>query len=223
MSFLKPKAAKSTSENVNNSLITGTYGGVMNQGVGATNFLGSLLTGQGDVGAAQGGWNQYKQNAGYDNALRNISRGVVGGGAASGLLRSGATGDALLRKSGEYNQGMFNNYLGQLLGLGNMGLQAGGLVANAGQKSTSTGGGPSTAGTIASLGGGIASLFSDRRLKEGAVKLGEHSDGLGIWRFRYLGGVKSFVGVMADEVARLRPWALGPTVAGYRTVNMGAL
>lgn len=223
MSFLKPKAAKSSSENVNNGLITSTYSPVMQQGVGAGNFLGALLTGQGDVGAAQGGFNQYLKNAGYENALRNLSRGIVGGGAASGLLRSGATANALVSKGTELNQGMFNNYLGQLLGLSNMGLQAGGLVANTGQKSTSTGGGPSTAGTIASTIGGIASIFSDRRLKEDAHKVGELEDGLGVWSFRYIGGVKRFIGVMADEVARLRPWAMGPSVAGYSTVNMGAL
>lgn len=223
MSFLKPKAAKSSSENTNKGLITSTYGGTMNQGVGATNILGSLLTGQGDVGTANAGWDQYKQNAGYANVLRDLSRGVTGQGAASGLLRSGSTANALVTRGTELNQGMFNNYLGQLLGLGNMGLNAGQLVANVGQKSTSTGGGPSTAGTIASTVGGIASLFSDIRVKEDAQKIGELSDGLGIWSFRYLGGVKRFIGVMAHEVAHFRPWALGPTIAGYRTVNMGAL
>ena len=30
-------------------------------------------------------------------------------------------------------------------------------------------------------------------------------------------------GVMADEVAALRPWALGPEVAGFATVNYAAL
>lgn len=223
MSFLKPKAAKSTSENTNAGLITSQYGGTMNQGTGATNILGSLLTGQGDTGAATAGWDQYKQNAGYSNILRDLSRGITGQGAASGLLRSGSTANALITKGTELNSGMFNNYLGQLLGLGNLGLQAGGLVANVGQKSTSTGAGPSTAGAIASTVGGLASIFSDRRLKEDAVKIDELSDGLGLWSFRYLGGVKRFVGVMAHEVARLRPWALGPRIAGYQTVNMGAL
>lgn len=219
MSFLKPKPQKSY--NANEGVITSTYSPVMQQGVGAGNFLGALLTGQGDVGAAQGGFNQYLKNAGYENALRNLSRGIVGGGAASGLLRSGATANALVSKGTELNQGMFNNYLGQLLGLSNLGLQAGGLVANVGQRNT--GPQPSTAGSIASTVGGIASLFSDRRLKEDAVKVGELPDGLGLWSFRYLGGVKRFVGVMADEVARLRPWAMGPSIAGYNTVNMGAL
>jgi len=28
---------------------------------------------------------------------------------------------------------------------------------------------------------------------------------------------------MADEVERLRPWALGPDIAGFKTVNYAAL
>ena len=220
MSFLKPKT-KATATNTNNALLTSTYSPSMQQGVGAQNFLGSLLMGTGDTGAANAGWDQYKSNAGYENALRNISRGVVGGGAASGLLRSGSTANALLSKAGEYNQGMFNNYLGQLFNLTSAGQNAGQIVANAGSGQLVTK--PSTAGTIASTISGIASIFSDERLKEDAVKIAELSDGLGLWSFRYLGGVKRFVGVMAHEVARFRPWALGPSIAGYRTVNMGAL
>jgi hypothetical protein len=34
---------------------------------------------------------------------------------------------------------------------------------------------------------------------------------------------KRVLGVMADEVAKLRPWALGPKRAGFATVNYGAL
>ena len=223
MSFLKPKAAKSSSENTNNALLTSTYTPQAQQGVQANNFLGALLTGKGDVAGARGGLSEYLKMTGFEPALRQLSRGITGQGAASGLLRSGSTANALLTRGAELNQGFTNNYLGQLLNLSNAGTQAGGIIANAGQKSTSTGGGPSTAGSIASTVGGIASIFSDRRLKEDIVKVGEMSDGLGIYRFRYIGGVKRFVGVMADEVARLRPWALGPTLAGFRTVDMGAL
>jgi hypothetical protein len=223
MSFLKPKAAKSSSENTNNALLTSTYTPQAQQGVQANNFLGALLTGKGDVAGARGGLSEYLKMTGFEPALRQLSRGITGQGAASGLLRSGSTANALLTRGAELNQGFTNNYLGQLLNLSNAGTQAGGIIANAGQKSTSTGGGPSTVGSIASTVGGIASIFSDRRLKEDIVKVGEMSDGLGIYRFRYIGGVKRFVGVMADEVARLRPWALGPTLAGFRTVNMGAL
>lgn len=227
MSFLKPKAAKSksVSENVNNSLIKSTYGGMMGLGTGATNFLSSLLTGGGDTAAANAGLQGYYANAGYAPAMRQLSQRITGQGAAAGILNSGATAKALQTRGAELNQQFFNNYLQQLAGLSGLGLQAGGLVTNAGQKSTgtSTGGGPSTIGSIASTIGGIASIFSDRRLKEDIELIGREPDGLGIYGYRYAGATKRRIGVMADEVAQLRPWALGPRQAGFATVNYGAL
>jgi hypothetical protein len=80
MSFLKPKPAKSSSVNTNNALITGTYSPVMNQGVGANNFLSSLLTGTGDTGAANAGLQGYYANAGYAPAMRQLSQQIVGPG-----------------------------------------------------------------------------------------------------------------------------------------------
>lgn len=241
MSFLKPTPATSSSENTNNGLITSTYGGTMNQGTGATNFLAQLLgvspggvastanaIGQGanaiaQAGGAQQGYQNYLQMAGFQPAMTQLSRGITGQGAASGLLRSGATAQALQSKGAELNNQFFNNYLQQLSGLAGQGLQAGGLVANAGQKSQSNGGGPSTIGSIASTVGGIASIFSDRRLKTAIRRVGEFADGLGIYTWRYVWGGQRVRGVMADEVAKLRPWALGPVVGGYATVNYGAL
>lgn len=223
MSFLKPKAPKSTSENVNNSLIKSTYGGTMNNGVTGNNYLTSLLTGTGDTGAANAGYNNYLQMAGYAPAMRQLSQNITGQGAAAGILNSGSTAKALQTRGTELNQQYFNNYLQQLAGLSGLGLQAGGLVANTGQKSTSTGGGPSTLGSIASTVGGIASIFSDRRLKRDIELIRRENDGLGIYAFRYIISKARVLGVMADEVAKLRPWALGPVRAGYATVNYGAL
>ena len=215
----------------------------MQQGTGATNFLAQLLgvspsgvagtantigtaaNGIAAGGGAQQGYHNYSQMAGYAPAMRQMAQGVTGQGAASGLLNSGATAKALQTRGSEINQGFFNNYLQQLAGLSGLGLQAGGLVANTGQKSTSTstGGSPSTLGSIASTVGGIASIFSDRRLKREIERVGEFPDGLGIYAYRYVMGAKRVLGVMADEVAKLRPWALGPERAGYATVNYGAL
>jgi hypothetical protein len=245
LSLLKPKPATSTSSssNVNNDLIKSTYAPQMQAGTGATNFLSQLLgvspggvastadrIGQGandiaTAGGAQAGYQNYLQNAGYAPAMREMSRGVVGQGAASGLLNSGATTKALQTRGTELNQQFYDNYLQHLTGLAGLGLQGGGLVANTGQVSngTSTGGGPSTIGSIASTVGGIASIFSDRRLKTDIEKIGEEADGLGIYRYRYHGQREHVAGVMADEVAELRPWALGPVVAGFATVNYGAL
>lgn len=241
MSFFKPKQAKSTSDNTNMGLINSTYGGQMQAGTGATNFMAQLLgispgavsSGANTVGTvanavagaggAEQGYNNYLQMAGFAPAMRQMAQATTGQGAASGLLRSGTTANRLQTRGAELNQNFFNNYLQQLAGLSGLGLQAGGLVANVGQRSTSTGGGPSTAGAIASTIGGLASIFSDRRLKRDIVKIGEEADGLGIYEFRYLTGIKRIVGVMADEVAKLRPHALGPKIEGYATVNYGAL
>lgn len=223
MGFLKPKPSTQLSENVNNSLITSTYSPQMQQGTGANDYLSALLTGQGDTGAAQGGYNNYLRMAGYAPAMRQLSQGITGQGAASGLLNSGATAKALQTRGTELNNQFFNNYLQQLSGLSGLGLQAGGLVANTGQKQQSTGGSPSTLGSIASAVGGIASIFSDCRLKRDIERVGEFPDGLGIYTYRYVMGTKRVLGVMADEVAKLRPWALGPERAGYATVNYGAL
>jgi hypothetical protein len=242
MSFLKPKPATSTSGNVNNNLITSTYGGQMGAGTGATNFLAQLLgvspsgvastadkigTGANQIaeaGGAQAGYNNYLQNAGYAPAMRDLSRNIVGQGAASGLLQSGATAKALQTRGTELNQQFFNNYLQQLSGLSGLGLQAGGLVANTGQTSKSTGGSPSTLGSIASTVGGLASIFaSDRRLKRNIELMYRESDGLGVYLCRYLWSRTRRLMVMADEVAKLRPWALGPRRAGFATVNYGAL
>lgn len=221
---MKPKAAKSSSQNVNNALLTSTYTPQIQQGVGATNFLSQLLGVEGgDPTAANAGYSNYLQQAGYAPAMRQLSEGITGQGAASGLLNSGATAKALQSRGTELNQQFFNNYLQQLSGLSGLGLQGGGLLANAGQQSTSKGGSPSTLGSIASTVGGIASIFSDRRLKRDIKRVGEYSDGLGIYEYRYVMGVKRVLGVIADEVAKLRPWALGPKIAGYATVDYGAL
>lgn len=222
MSFLKPKAAKSSSSNVNNSLIKSTYGGSMTQGTGAMTNLSGLL----GVGSdPQAGYTNYLQNAGYAPAMRQLSQNITGQGAASGLLRSGATSNALVTRGGELNNQFFNNYLQQLAGLSGLGLQAGGLVANTGQQSSGTGGGPSTAGTIASTIGGLASIFgfSDRRLKRDIALVGREADGLGIYLCRYLWSRARGLMVMADEVAKLRPWALGRPQFGFATVNYRAL
>lgn len=67
-----------------------------------------------------------------------------------------------------------------------------------------------------------AAAMSDRRLKRDIKLVGRLRDGLGLYEWVYLWGEKA-KGVMADEVERLRPWALGPRVEGFASVNYGAL
>lgn len=77
-------------------------------------------------------------------------------------------------------------------------------------------------GGLATLGSSAITKFSDRRLKTNVQRLGERPDGLGVYSYDYVFG-GSDIGVMADEVARLRPEALGPTIRGYATVDYGKL
>lgn len=216
MSFLSPKPA--TSKNTNNDLIKSTYGSSMTEGTGAMANLSSLLGVGGDPKA---GYQNYLELAGYAPAMRQMTQDVVGQGAARGLLQSGSTDKALQTRGAEINNQFFNNYLQQLSGVTGLGLQAGGLVTNAGQQSK--GGSPSTVGTIASIAGSLAPLFSDRRLKRDIELVGREPDGLGIYLCRYVWSRTRRLMVMADEVTKLRPWALGPVRYGFATVDYGAL
>jgi hypothetical protein len=63
--------------------------------------------------------------------------------------------------------------------------------------------------------------LSDRRAKTDIRRIGTLNNGLNLYQFKYRGGDEDQLGVMADEVARIMPEALGPVVGGYQTVNYG--
>lgn len=209
MSFLsKMFQKKPVSTNQNFKLLNSIYTGQAQQGVQGSNYLSALLTGQGDTEAANAGLENYYQQAGYEPALRQMQQGIVGGGAASGLLRSGSTAKALTKYGAELNQGFYNNYLSNLGGLANIGNQGGQLLANAGGGSAQSMG-PSTAGIIGKLVGGGLSLFgSDRRLKQDIVEIGTYPNGLPMYEFTYKSGGERFRGVMSDDVRRKFPDAV---------------
>jgi Chaperone of endosialidase len=74
-----------------------------------------------------------------------------------------------------------------------------------------------------SLGSAAMTAFSDRRLKRDIVRIGQHASGLALYAYRYLWSDKVETGVMADEVAKVRPNALVVHPSGYMAVNYGAL
>jgi hypothetical protein len=75
------------------------------------------------------------------------------------------------------------------------------------------------------IGAGVGAFAaSDRRLKTNIRKIGEYADGLGRYVWTYIWGGPEQEGVMAEEVAEKRPWAVGPKLlCGYSSVNYGAL
>lgn len=151
-----------------------------------------------------------------------------------GLGRSGAAMKAMEGYRSDLASTKLNEYLGNLFNMNQQALGAGGLITNAGQYSKGQSSSESKSG-----GGGLGkaigfglSLFSDPRLKTNVVKVGEFEDGLGVYEYDYLPVSQELAayappgrqrGVMADQVAKLRPWALGPEIAGFQTVNYGAL
>jgi len=67
----------------------------------------------------------------------------------------------------------------------------------------------------------IGSLFSDRSLKENIRPAGKEN-GHNVYEFNYKGNPKKFIGVMADEVQKTNPEAIGKKY-GYQTVDYGLI
>lgn len=65
----------------------------------------------------------------------------------------------------------------------------------------------------------IASIYSDERAKTNIEKVGKTDDGLPIYTYNLLGSPAKQMGVMAQEVKKKQPAALGPKKGGLMTVN----
>jgi hypothetical protein len=164
------------------------------------------------------GFEGYKKATGFDAASETGSRGITGNAAAAGLLRSGGTAKALQSYGNDMQNQYANSYLDKLSNQAQMGFNAGNLIAGAGQKSDSSSSSKKgIGGFLGKVGAGIA--LSDRRLKNVIMTLGKLKSGLTAYVYKYLDGSGPFVGVMADEVARLKPAALGPVINGYQSVD----
>lgn len=107
-----------------------------------------------------------------------------------------------------------------------MGAQTlGGLAGASGNKTTGTSSGTSTQTAMPSLfsiGSNIAGLglsaWSDERLKENIVPVGETYDGQQIYKYNFKGSPKTEIGLIAQEVEEHVPDAVG-SVSGLKTVN----
>jgi hypothetical protein len=121
-----------------------------------------------------------------------------GGQGVSGtdyLGAAGQQGQANLQNYG-IQAGQYNSQMGGLYGLLGSGL------------------------LYSMLGSGAAA--SDRRLKKNIRRIAEHPLGIGVYAFDYLDGQPA-IGVMADEVERVLPAAVGTDARGFKFVNYRAL
>lgn len=203
--------SKSTSKNVNNDLIKSLFGGA----AGATgSSIGSL---QALLGGDSAGFRAYTDAIDLSGQAEAGARGITGSGAARGLLRSGSTGKALVNYEQQLENQAADSYMNRLLGVGQLGLGAGGLIAQTGQQEKKKEK-PGIGGFLGQVASG-AMAASDRRLKTDITPVGKNPDGLTVYQYRYKGEPGVYIGVMAQEVAELKPEALGPVVNGYMTVN----
>jgi len=69
----------------------------------------------------------------------------------------------------------------------------------------------------------LAMSLSDSRLKRDIVRVGELDSGIPLYRYKYPGSETDFVGVMAQEVALLKPAAVVHGHDGYLRVNYAKL
>lgn len=221
MSFL---TSKSKSDNKAYPWLQGQQGmasQIISDANAGNNEIFSFLQGNNPAG-----FEQYKRSSGYDNIFGEAMRGVTANAATRGLLSSGATLRATQDRAGQLAQQQYQNYLQQLMGANQARMQSGlglaGTIAGAGSTSTSRGGLLEAIGGAAQ-GVGAVMAASDMRLKENIVKIGEEPDGLGIYTYNYIWDDEPQVGVMAQEVAELRPHALGPVIEGFMTVDYGKL
>jgi hypothetical protein len=210
MSGLFGKKSKERSTNVNRGMINDAFGGVMGATGDSVNALQALLGGDAT------GFRRFTDAIDLSGQAEYGSRGITGNAAARGLLRSGSTGRALVDYEQMLENQAANQYMQSLLGVGQLGLGAGGLVADVGRESR--GKAKDKSGLGRAIGTALV-VGSDRRLKKDIKLIGRTDEGLNVYEFRYIDGSGPYIGVMAQEVAEMKPEALGPIVNGYMTVD----
>lgn len=134
---VQQSAANSSSSNQAYGGLNAAFSPVLGQTAQSGNFIQQLLGLQGDTGA-NSAFNKYLDSTGYNFALNQGTNAITSNAASRGLLDSGATGKALTGYGQQLGGQYFNQYIQQLLGLGNQGLQAGQILSGAGNTSNSS-------------------------------------------------------------------------------------
>lgn len=129
------KQSSTTNTDISNRAYEGLaqgLGGVVPQTQRSGNFISALLGLGGDENAANKAFQDYQDSSGYQWQLGQGTQAITNNAATKGMLNSGST----LKAVNQYGQGLasqsFNNYLSNLLNLGNQGIQAGQVISGAG-------------------------------------------------------------------------------------------
>ncbi|NCV08261.1 MAG: tail fiber domain-containing protein [Actinobacteria bacterium] len=171
--------------------------------LGQQGFAQQLAAAQARQGLGQG---LYGMGAGTAQQLAALGTGAQGA-ALTGAQAQLAAGQAQQQTAQAGLQALYNQFLQQQAYPFQVAQFLGNIAMGTGALSGST--------TTQVTPGG---LFSDRRLKENVVKIGETNDGQPIYRYNYKGDNKTQIGLMAQDVEKKNPDAVG-LAGGYKTVD----
>jgi hypothetical protein len=164
-----------------------------------------------------------RAKGGGDRAKSGGDRAKAGGGdrakSAKAANRGGSRGGAMNVSSGRAAAAHASRGRASMA---SMGPRGGGMAMAGGGGGFRGGGGGGFHGGGGGggfRGGGGGGRRSDIELKHDVVLLGHLANGLGYYRFSYLGGSKPYVGVIAQEVQSLVPEAVTRGRDGYLRVH----
>lgn len=210
--FKKPKPQESESGNKAYGDISSAFKPALGYVTQGGDMLANLL-GVG-TGNQTDALDKFANSGGMGWLMDQGNRMINSNQAAKGLLQSGST----LAASQKYGQGLGSTYLSQymdkLLGLGNLGLGAGGTLAQAGQYSK--GQGPTQGGMGKQLipmvaSAALTAAASDPALKKNEELVGYDNDNIPIYDFEYRQDTPldlptgKFRGYMADTLLLTKP------------------
>jgi soluble lytic murein transglycosylase-like protein len=174
--------------------------------------LGQQLFGQG----AQAAQTQQALGQGLYGIGAGVSQGLagLGTGAQQAALQGGqaqlAAGTVEQQTQQAQNQALYNQFLQQQ----GYPFQVAQFLANIAMGTGALSGSTTTTTQP-------SSFFSDERLKEGIEPIGKTFDGQDIVRFKYKGEPGTRIGLVAQDVEKKHPEAVG-LAGGYKTVNYDA-
>jgi hypothetical protein len=180
--------------------------------------LGTQLLGQqaglqqqrfGQLGGALGAQRQLAGDIGM-TILGRPSSAIGLGGQMLGQAQQGA--------AGQMGPQLFDPNVGINMAMQQQANEVAFAGAQAQSNAARSSGLMSAAGSIAG-----AAMFSDSRLKRNIKRIGTHITGIGIYCYNYIWGDTMHIGVMAQELQKVKPEAVIETESGYLAVDYNKL
>lgn len=181
-------------------------------GMNQQNYTQALQAAQADRGAAGNAASLYGNlGTSAQNAAMSGAQAQIGAGTLQQQTNQAANnanyGQFMQQQAFPYQQAQF---------LASLGLPAASAMGSNSNGTTSQQTNPWS--QVLGLGTAALTAFSDERVKEDIEPIGKTFDGQKIYKFRYKGHPRVEIGLMAQDVERKHPFAVGEH-SGIKTVN----